>query len=74
MPFNDYGYFWYSKKQADIRRNPPVDTATKFRNFAILDDGREVEYTLKNDTENHGCTWDDMVFLGHGKYSRSEPL
>jgi hypothetical protein len=73
MPFSDEGFFWYSQKQAQSRDDYWTDRP-KLRLFARLDDGREVEYTHKHETKDHGCKWDDLIFLGHGTYSRSEPL
>lgn len=42
------------------------------RNFARLDNGEVVEYTHASKTIDHEAAWDDMVFLGEGKYDHTE--
>lgn len=66
-------YFWYSSKQNDLKDRPDFEGRRQFRNFAKLDDGRKVEYTLMTSTTEHGAQWDDIRLLGHGKYLRSKP-
>lgn len=67
------GCFWWSSKQDDMLSDPAhFDERPRLRNFACLDDGREVRYTTMSSTLDHGCEWDDVKLLGHGRYLRSE--
>ena len=65
--FDPNGYFWWSSKLEDIskRHNPPK----KHKNFCIID-GKELEYNLWTQSKDHSAKWDDLKYLGCGKYSR----
>lgn len=61
-------HFWFSLEQAVERR------MQKLPMIFCLIDGEEKEYTTMGETEDHGCNWSDMEYLGNGKYSRAEPV
>ena len=70
------GHFWFSatmraqKAARDVisfPRHPPL------RNYARLDSGAVVEFTLwTNEPAQSACVHKDLVYLGEGAYERSE--
>lgn len=67
MNLNDL-HFWYSAKQALHLMSMPDN---RWKNLAKIN-GREVLYTTCHETMEHGSCRDDMVYLGHGSYSRTD--
>lgn len=60
-------HFWYSEKQASVFG---VSLSVKRRpiNYATIN-GKIVLYTTCSHTTEHGCFFDDMVYLGQGDYA-----
>lgn len=58
------GYFWYSRKQRQA--------ILYHANFCQLDDGRIVEYSEWTTESKYTSLWDDVEYLGHGKYHHYE--
>jgi hypothetical protein len=61
-------YFWFSEKQL---RRILSRTEHRTRNYAKIN-GQIVEYTMWTNTKEHNATWDDVIYLGEGKYDHSE--
>ena len=61
------GYFFYSRKQNEMCVQPK-DKDT----YAKLDNGDIVLYSEMRDIDKPFGTWDDYVFLGHGKFHHME--
>jgi len=59
-------YFFYSRKLDELTRK----CDDNIQNYAIID-GKEVPYNISHSSMEHGCLWDDMVFLGKGEWSRA---
>lgn len=74
--FDNY-HFFFSAKQAEVYGNQNSYTfRVRFphpMNYALID-GKEVLYTTVSETPEHGCKWDDMKYLGQGKYSHSKGI
>lgn len=63
----DKKHFWYSKEQSKIQYKD--ETKTKLRvNYAILENGKKVIYTVMSDTKLYESKFDDVVYLGMGKF------
>ena len=58
-------YFFYSRKRQVLKKSE----INSVQNYAIIN-GKEVPYNICSSTMDHGCLWDDMVFLGEGEWSR----
>jgi hypothetical protein len=66
-------HLWYSRKQKDARL-----VSNEWRRMRVniefdscyyqREDGSIVEITCVSKTEEHGCLWDDMEYLGKGKW------
>lgn len=52
-------HFWYSEKQEK--------TIDRDNGLRALIGGKVFYYTACSDTEEHGCRWDDMIYLGQGE-------
>jgi hypothetical protein len=61
---------WYSKKQHETIK---MNENQKPYKIYINKQGKEVYATCVSNTLEHGCNFDDMVYLGEvEKYSHSE--
>lgn len=59
-------YFFYSIRFNEFSRK----CGDNLQNYAMID-GKEVPYSFCASTMDHGCKWDDIVFLGQGEWSRA---
>lgn len=78
-------HFWFSKQQWDLSAHyqpvelmralcPPGLTVYRpRRNFAFIE-GKILEYTLASNNLDHGADWEDIIYLGRGRYDHSEPF
>jgi hypothetical protein len=57
-------HLWYSEKMAE-----KCETIAIYR---LADFSINVDVTAASETTNHGCLWDDMVYLGVGWYVSSK--
>jgi hypothetical protein len=67
--FNPNGHFWYSRKLNKLKQK--MADECKYANFCIIK-GKTMEYNLWSQTDKHNSGWDDIEYLGYGKYSHSE--
>jgi len=64
-------HFWFSRKQfftitkLGAYLTPDHSHAEHPYKYATID-GERKQYTTCSRTEEHGCSWDDMVYLGQG--------
>ena len=65
-----YGHFWYSAEQ---RRTVKKLEPRRGWSYAIIA-GKEVRYTEWTEDKEQFSTWDDMIYLGYGRYSHYESL
>jgi hypothetical protein len=64
-------HFWYSAKQAQrFALAEHWGFEPRPVNYATIG-GEVVCYTSCSADTEHGCSWDDMVYLGQGDYSHS---
>ena len=62
-------YYFHSAKMNDFLLKDITQSYSL--NYAILENGEEVLYSSCSRSMNHNLGWDDVVFLGKGRYSRS---
>ena len=64
---------WFSKKQIEsMKMNRLVHKAGPYKVYAN-EDGEEVRASRESDTKEHGCSFDDITYLGKvDKFVRCE--
>lgn len=77
MSMLDQNYhYWFSQKLQDqlIQDNEWENNGCGGggnRHLYTIINGEEVEYNCCAAKNEHGCSWDDMLYLGEGRFSRT---
>jgi hypothetical protein len=64
---NNKSHFWYSVKLAKILSKDKAPM-----NHAIINGVDTIYTTMNSNKKEHWCNFDDMVYLGIGKYSHTK--
>lgn len=67
----DRKHFWYSKEQSKLQYKES-DRSQLRVTYCILDNGEEVVYTVMSDTIFDESKFNDTVYLGTGRYFKTE--
>lgn len=62
-------HFWYSEKMQNTVDQISLNNTGHHRNIMYANlSGVKTIYTVCSQTKKHGCTWDDIIYLGKGTF------